>query len=584
MTMRLYHLLAISFVFLFSMSLDVKGDGNISKVTIKLMETTDVHGNFFSYDFINDREQNSGLPQILTYVKSQRDSLGKENCLLFDAGDILQGQPCVYYSNFIDTAEIHLASDMMNFIQYDAGCFGNHDIEAGHPVFDRWVRDCRFPVLGANILSITDNTPYALPYQMFERQGIKIAVLGMITPAIPMWLPESLWSGLSFEDMVVSARKWVSYIQEKEKPDILIGLFHTGLKGGNLNGFNENAAEEIALTVPGFDVIFFGHDHRKYCKEVKNRISGKKVWLLNAGSGAAGVAEATLTCTLREKALVDKKIKGSLTQMNDYCPDSIFTAYYASRRKEVQCFVSEKIGSLAEEIHALDYFFGKSTLADLLHQIQFSQMEADISLITPLTYNEIINAGDIYVRDIFKLYRYENRINIFELTGKEVLGVLEKSYGMWTNTMKSSSDHALAIKNKDDKKASLTVPTYLLLSAAGISYEVDLTHSDGEKVKILRMKDGSAFDLDRTYRVAVNSYIGSGGGGLLTEGAGIRLEDLPSRIVRTSDKDLRYYIIDYFRNHVSPIRISSVSDWKFVPEHFVGEALKRDYDLLSHTN
>lgn len=113
MTMRLYHLLAISFVFLFSMSLDVKGDGNISKVTIKLMETTDVHGNFFSYDFINDREQNSGLPQILTYVKSQRDSLGKENCLLFDAGDILQGQPCVYYSNFIDTAEIHLASDMM---------------------------------------------------------------------------------------------------------------------------------------------------------------------------------------------------------------------------------------------------------------------------------------------------------------------------------------------------------------------------------------------------------------------------------------------------------------------------------------
>ena len=103
---------------------------------------------------------------------------------------------------------------------YDAAAFGNHDIEAGHPVFNRWVADCKFPVLGANIISKATGEPYAKPYCIIEREGVKIAILGMVTPAIPMWLPEKLWQGLQFEDMVKSARKWVPLILEKEKPDV----------------------------------------------------------------------------------------------------------------------------------------------------------------------------------------------------------------------------------------------------------------------------------------------------------------------------------------------------------------------------
>ena len=105
---------------------------------------------------------------------------------------------------------------------------GNHDVETGHAVYDRWIKQCDFPVLGANIIDNATGKPYLKSYEVLERDGVRIAVLGMITPAIPSWLPEKLWSGLHFEEMEPCARKWVKIIKEKENPDVIVGLFHAG--------------------------------------------------------------------------------------------------------------------------------------------------------------------------------------------------------------------------------------------------------------------------------------------------------------------------------------------------------------------
>ena len=67
-----------------------------------------------------------------------------------------------------------------------------------------------------------------IPYEVLERDGVKIVVPGMITPAIPAWLSENLWKGLRFDDMEETARKWMKIIREKENPDLVIGLFHAG--------------------------------------------------------------------------------------------------------------------------------------------------------------------------------------------------------------------------------------------------------------------------------------------------------------------------------------------------------------------
>ncbi len=100
-------------------------------------------------------------------------------------------------------------------------------------------------------------------------------MLGLITPAIPNWLPEHIWEGMVFEDMIESAKKWVAIIREKENPDLLIGLFHSGVEYtyGNVTADsykNENASQLVAEKVPGFDVVFVGHDHASWNFNVEN--------------------------------------------------------------------------------------------------------------------------------------------------------------------------------------------------------------------------------------------------------------------------------------------------------------------------
>src|SRR3712207_9414359 len=98
---------------------------------------------------------------------------------------------------------------------------GNHDVETGHAVFDRWVGSCRFPILGANIVDLSTDKPYLPPYKVFEREGVKVALLGMITPAVPVWLPENLWKGLRFDDMEETARRRMNVIREKDRKSVV---------------------------------------------------------------------------------------------------------------------------------------------------------------------------------------------------------------------------------------------------------------------------------------------------------------------------------------------------------------------------
>ena len=166
-------------------------------LNLKIIETSDVHGAVLPYDLLNDTTTNSSLSQVHTFAISERYKPNQE-VILLDNGDILQGDPLVYFYNYEDTVNSHAYADAMNFMTYDAATVGNHDIEAGHSVYDRFRKEISFPWLAANAINKKTNEPYFDPYTIIERNGIKIAVLGLITPYIPNWLPEVLWDGIEF--------------------------------------------------------------------------------------------------------------------------------------------------------------------------------------------------------------------------------------------------------------------------------------------------------------------------------------------------------------------------------------------------
>lgn len=553
-------------------------------VKLKIVETSDVHGNFYPYDFIRRQPASGSLARVQAFVRQERQRYG-DNLILLDNGDILQGQPSAYYYNYMDTVSPHLTAEMQNYMDYDAGTVGNHDIETGRAVFDRWAADCRFPVLGANVIDRSTGRPHFKPYVMLEREGVRIAILGMITPAIPMWLSENLWPGLSFEDMEATARRWMPVIREQEKPDLIIGLFHAGKKAVLMGGkYRDNASVEVACNVPGFDVVLAGHDHARACFQVANA-DGDSVWVVNPANNAVTVGDVEVTLTLQDGKVTGKRVESRLTDVGALEPDRDFMAHFSVQYDTIQAFVSKKIGRFTRSISTRPAYFGPSAFVDLIHRLQLEIGQAEISLAAPLSFDARIEEGDICVSDMFNLYKYENMLYTMSLSGKEIRGALEMSYALWTNQMQAPDDDLLLLREPSgqgkgaEERTFFRNPSYNFDSAAGILYTVDVTRPAGQKVTILSMADGTPFDENRMYRVAVNSYRGNGGGELLTRGAGIPQEKLKDRILFSTDKDLRYYLMQYIvqRKVITP---ESLEQWKFIPQNWVKPAAERDYRKL----
>jgi len=497
----------------------------------------------------------------------------------------------------------------MNALGYDAATVGNHDIEAGHPVYDRVRAEFNFPWLAANAVK-PDGNPYFTPYTMIKKGGVKIAVIGMTTPGIPNWLPQQFWSGMTFEDMVESARKWIKIVKEKEKPDLVIGLFHSGVDftyAGKTADTprNENAAQLVAERAPGFDIVFAGHDHKATKKTVKDP-EGNTVHILGAQNAMKSVAVATVAFTRNvETGAWDKTVSGEIKPVAGMQADDKFIARFARQYNDVKAYVSRPIGKLSTAVSARNALFGDSAFMGLIHRVQleiaggpgFGLNRAEISFAAPLSRDAVLPSGAdgvLYVRDLFSLYKYENFLYTMQMTGRQVKDYLEYSYAGWMNTMRSDADHMIRFR-KDaagdvmtDEKAGmpdLAVNCYNYDSAAGIRYTVDLTKPAGSRLTILSMADGTPFSLTGTYSVAVNSYRAQGAGGHLVRGAGMHDGDVKAMKFVTSStiKDIRYYLMKWIEAQKAPLNPRPLGNWKVIPESWAAKARQRDLPLLYAT-
>lgn len=583
---KYYTLLLLIFSTLASCNLN---NSKPDHITLTIVETSDVHGAIYDYNFINGQNLKGSLSKVQTYVNSIKDTT---ELILVDNGDILQGQPVVYYYNFENTDEMHICSKVMNYMQYDVATVGNHDIEAGHDVYDKLLEEFNFPWLAANAINKNTGKPYFTPYTVINKQGFKIAFLGLITPGVPNWLPEELWEGIEFVDMVESAKEWVPIIIKNEKPDLIIGLFHAGYDYTYGNSEydtykNENASVIVAEQVPGFDIVLIGHDHISRNEKIKNS-EGKDVLVLGPTSGTRQVATAQIELNLNKKGSFDKKISGNIVEMNAYKADSAFNITFENEFNEVKEFVSREIGENEVEIDAFEAIFGPSAFLDLIHDVQFDITNADVSFTAPLSFRDKIEKGPIYVSDLFKLYKFENFLYTIHMTGDEIDKYLEYSVSNWFNTMESMNDHLLLFKKDENGKLNYSekYQSYMLQSnfynfdvASGINYTVNVSKPNGDKVNIESFTNGKSFYLDSTYKVAVNSYRGNGGGGHFKYGVGLTDDELLKRRISSTDKDIRYYLMKWIEEK-KIIHPQLKNNWKIEPNGWWIVAKEKDKKLL----
>lgn len=575
-------LLQLFFLFTLMTASSSLTEAKVRKVRLRWLHTSDMHSALFGHDYLQRQDVSGSLASCYQLVDHFRRQYG-DRLIMTDGGDNLQGQPLAYYYNYVNTTDTHLVAQAMNAVGYDAAVLGNHDIETGHAVFDRYVAQCQFPFLGANIIDTQTGRPYHTPYIIMERAGIRIAILGMTSPAVPNWLPQSLWSGMRFDDIVESSRRWVEEIRREHKPHLMVGLFHSGWDEGIVTAdYRENAVREVAQNVPGFDLIFYGHDHRARAETIRNCEGGEVLCIAPEANGKR-ICHAMIDLWLKDDTIVRRSIKGTATHPNRHRADVIegFKSQFAKQKSEVEAWIHRPIGQLTQTIAERDAYFGPSHFIDLIHQMQLRLTGADISLAAPVSGNADIPEGELRVSHMFSLYKYENFLYKMRMTGREIHGLLEMSYGLWTNQMTSPEDHALLIDDHlyDHNCAGMPNPCYNMDAAAGIVYDVDLTKPAGERVTIKALSDGRPFCMDSCYTVATNSYRGNGGGELMTRGAGIPHGELASRILWSSDKDLRYYLIEEVEKQ-GTIQPTIISQWRFVPEAWTTEALRRDRQLL----
>jgi len=274
--------------------------------------------------------------------------------------------------------------------------------------------------------------------------------------------------------------------------------------------------------------------------------------------------------------------------MKNYAPDLDFMNRYNKNLEEVKKYVTRPVGEFTETISSRDALFGPSKFVDLIHAIQLDLTGADVSFSAPLSYNAKIEKGTVYVKDMFDLYRYENLLYTMSLSGQEIKDYLEYSYGNWFNQMKDMGDDLLRFKHDDNGNIKYSERSnspeideryYNFESAAGIDYVVDVTKPVSSRVTIKKFSNGSPFDLGANYNAAVNSYRGNGGGGHLTRGAKIPQDELSKRVINSTEKDLRYYLMKWIEKEkvVTP---RLLGNWGVIPLDWWAAGKEKDYKLL----
>jgi 5'-nucleotidase/UDP-sugar diphosphatase len=450
---------------------------------LTILHTNDNHGRFW-----HNRSGEYGMAARATLIQSIRDEVAGTggHTLLLSGGDINTGVP----ESDLQDAEPDFKG--MNYMAYDAMALGNHEFDNPLSVLRQQHDWARFPFLSANIINQDTGMPLFKSHEIFDLDGLKVAVVGFTTQdTVRIGNPEFL-QGLEIQSPIAVATKIVPAIAANS--DLVVAVTHMGHYRFGENGGNAPGDVALAKAVDGLDVIVGGHSQTAtFSPDVQNDtlIVQAKEWGKYVGrldlqlrNGEISVINYQLIpVNLKKKVLIDGE-KVSVYIDQEIVADETLKAMLEPYQNQGQEQLMQVIG------HADAVFVGareqvrtnETNLGNLIALAQMERVQADLGIMNSGGIRDDMPAGDITYKDVLKVQPFSNTVAYVDLTGAELMPYLQVAA---------------------NKEAG---------SGAFAQFAGTTITMNGNSIESATVA-GKLVEASKTYRLAINAYMASGGDG-----------------------------------------------------------------------
>lgn len=471
---------------------------------LTVLHTNDHHGRFWQ-----NRYAEYGMAARKTLIDELRAEVEAQggSVLLLSGGDINTGVP---ESDLLD-AEPDFKG--MSKIGYDAMALGNHEFDNPLEVLFKQQEWANFPMLSANIYSKETGERMFQPYAMFNKQGVKIAVIGLTTEdTAKLGNPEYIGQ-VDFRDPKEEAKKLIAELKKSEKPDLIFAVTHMGHYENGNRGVNAPGDVALAryLNEGDLDMIVGGHSQEPLCMEAPNVIKknfkpGEEckpdkqngTYIVQAYEWGKYVGRADYEFRNGELSMVSydlipvnlkKKVEVNGESERVHVQKEIaqdaellefLRPYQEKGQGKLNVKIAESNGKLEGDRNMVR--FQQTNLGRLIATAHMERAKADFAVMNSGGVRDSIEAGDITYKDVLTVQPFGNMVSYVDMTAKEVLDYL----------------NVVATKSIDSGAYA---------QFAGIS----MTVADGKVSNVVI--DGKPLDIESNYRFTVPSYNAAGGDG-----------------------------------------------------------------------
>ncbi len=515
---------------------------------IQILATSDLHGKFYPYDYaVNEESRSGSLVQIASAVKKYRT----KDTVIIDVGDTVQDN----YSELFFKEKLHPMMLAMNEIGYDIWALGNHEFNFGVDNLKNIMKQSKAVVLMGNVYN-PDGSRMAEGYTIIEKDGVKIGIIGMVTPNIVKWDSVNL-KGYKVTDPVEETKKIVKDI--RNKVDILIAAEHMGEE--NEYDVANSGVNDLAEACPELDLIIAAHEHKLVEEAYVNG-----VLIVENKNSAATMSKINIILEKENGKYKISDRKAESIKISEYEPDKDLAEKLAPYNKKAQDEANIIIGELTggnlvpkNEIAEIPQAQIQATsLIDFINEVQMYYTGADVSAAALFNVDADLKAGKIKKSDTALIYKYGNTLYKMEMTGKQLKKYMEWSAAYYNKYNKGD----LTISFNENIRGF----NYDMFS--GVDYKIDISKEAGQRIKDLKWSNtGKEIKDDDIFIIAVNNYRANTHlltyGEIFEEG-----EELPKVLeidVKGNIGGVRELIGDYIKNvKKGKIEPSNPQNWKII--------------------